>query len=71
MKVKQRKAVIWLFLKIPLSREPHRARGDNFTLGLALISGMHETSNADWWDARVTVDYSLPVRLSTSIHNHN
>ena len=36
------------------SREPHRERGDNFFPRCALIRGMHETSNDDWWDARVT-----------------
>jgi len=36
------------------SREPHRASFDNLFPRCALIRGMHETSNADWWDARVT-----------------
>jgi len=35
-------------------REPHREKGDNFFPLCALIRGMHETSHADWWDARVT-----------------
>jgi len=30
-------------------REPHRERGDNLFPRCALISGIHETSNADWW----------------------
>jgi len=29
-------------------------RGDNLFPRYALIRGMHETSHADWWDARVT-----------------
>jgi len=36
------------------SREPHRERGDNIFPRCALIRGMHETSHADWLDARVT-----------------
>jgi len=35
-------------------RESHRERGDNVFPRCALIRGMHETSNADWWDATVT-----------------
>jgi len=35
-------------------REPHRERGDNFFPLCALVRGMHETSHADWWDARGT-----------------
>jgi len=34
--------------------EPHRERGDNLFPRCAPIRGMHETSNADWWYARVT-----------------
>jgi len=37
-----------------LRREPHRERGDNLLPRCALIRGMHETSNAEWWDATVT-----------------
>ena len=36
------------------SREPHRERGDNLIPRCALIGGMHEISNADWWDAEMT-----------------
>ena len=38
---------------IPKSRELYWERGDNFPR-CAVIRGMHENSNADWWDARVT-----------------
>ena len=31
-----------------------RERGDNLFPRCALIGGMHETSYADWWDARMT-----------------
>jgi len=48
-------------------REPHRERGDNLFPRYALIGGMHETSNADWWQDDVAVDGSLPVRLSSGI----
>jgi len=34
--------------------EPHKERGNNLFPRCVLIRGMHETSNADWWDARVT-----------------
>jgi len=37
----------------PVPREPHRERGENKFPRCALIRGMHETSYADWWDARV------------------
>jgi len=34
--------------------KPHEERCDNLFPRCALIRGMHKTSNADWWDARVT-----------------
>jgi len=40
-------------------REPrYRERGDNVFPQIALI---HETSNADWWDARVTLWQTTPL----------
>jgi len=43
------------FASVIQSREPHdRERGDNLFPRCSLIRGMHETSNADWWDSRVT-----------------
>ena len=42
--------------------------GVNLFPRCARIRGMHETRNADWWDARVTfLNASLPVRLSNFI----
>jgi len=49
----------------PKKGERQRERGDTFFPRCALIRGMHETSNADWLDAKVTVDASLPLRLYT------
>jgi len=40
-------------LRLVLIREPHKRRGDNLFPRCALIRGMHETSNPDWWDACV------------------
>jgi len=47
---------------VVLIREPLRERGDNLFPRCALIRGMHETSNADWRDAKgdVAVDASSP-----------
>jgi len=39
---------------ITQTRESHVKRGDNLFPRYALIRGMHDTGNADWWDARVT-----------------
>ena len=36
------------------SREPQRERGALSFPRCVLIGGMHETSNADWWDAGLT-----------------
>ena len=47
-------------------RESRRERGDNLFPRCALIRGMHETSNADWWDASVTWQLS-PLSLSGSL----
>ena len=44
-------------------REPRKERRDDSFP--ALIRGMHDRSNADWWDERVTVDASLLARLCT------
>jgi len=41
-------------------RELHRERGDNFFPRCALIRGVHGTSNADRWDARVTWQLTPP-----------
>jgi len=44
---------------------PHRERRDSFFPRCALIRRLHETSNVDWWDAKVVAVYaSLPMRLS-------
>jgi len=44
-----------------LGREPNRERGGNLFRDV-LIRGMHETSTADWWDARFTWQWT-PLSL--------
>ena len=48
------------------AREPHRERCDNLFPRCALIGAMHETSNADWWDARITWQLT-PLSLRGSL----
>jgi len=53
-----------LVLRPPSGREPRWERSDNLFPRCALICGMHETSNADWW--QLTPLYlwgSLPPRI--------
>jgi len=47
-------------------REPYTKRGDNLFPRCELIRGMHKTSNADCWDARVMLQLTpLSLRLSS------
>jgi len=61
-----------LFLRVSFrscrgrSEETQREKGDNLCPRCALIRGMHEASNDDWWEASVTWQL-MPLSLRGSL----